>query len=80
SEAYLDGDFNSINAESTDGSIVVTLPSNIGAEVIANAVDVALDGFPLAKKISTGRWSIGDGKRKYVFAGMDFAVTIRSRD
>lgn len=80
SEAYLDGDFNSINAESTDGSIVVTLPSNIGAEVIANAIDVALDGFPLAKKISTGRWSIGDGKRKYVFAGMDFAVTIRSRD
>lgn len=81
SETYLDGDFNSITAKATDGSsLILSLPSNTGAEITASTTDFCAEDLPSVKKLSSNRWLLGDGKRKYVFEGSDFAVRLRDKE
>lgn len=79
-EAFLDGDFSSIDTRSTAGAIVLNLPAGTGADITAPEDGLKIEGFPTARRIADNRWTLGNGGRKYLFGETDTVVTIRTRD
>ncbi len=60
----LEGDFQKINAQTVDGTIVLTLPENANATIESNRKDIQAEGISLVfmgdgKDIST--WKVGSG-------------------
>lgn len=79
-EAFLDGDFSSIDTGSTAGAIVLNLPAGTGADITAPEDGLKIEGFPTARRIADNRWTLGNGGRKYVFGENDVVVTLRTRE
>jgi hypothetical protein len=78
-EIYLDGNFDRIDATSTDGKFILTLPNGTDADIQAPAEQIALDGVD-ATKTSDGNVRLGKGGRTYKFSSADGSVQVRSRE
>lgn len=64
----LEGDFKRINAKAADGSIMLTLPENASADLIANCTELAGDGIELVRNGGDDkrpRYKIGRGGPVY---------------
>lgn len=79
----LDGDFASINAEANDGSFVLSVPTDIDADIVGTGGDgfsFKVEDVETGKRVSSSNWRFGSGKRKYVFSATDGGLTVQNRD
>ena len=64
----LEGDFKKLNAKAVDGAIVLTLPVNTSADLIANCTELAGDGIQMVRNggdDARPRYKIGQGGPLY---------------
>ncbi|HEX6279794.1 MAG TPA: DUF4097 family beta strand repeat-containing protein [Pyrinomonadaceae bacterium] len=78
-EVYLDGDFNMIEACSTEGRFVLTLPPGADADVHAPADQISVENLTGSKQ-ADGHLRFGKGGRDYKFESTDGSVAIRNRE
>lgn len=73
---YLEGDFDRLSAHAADGTVVLTLPSDVGASIVSNT-EVETEGIGLIKG-KDAVWRLGDGSRKYNFDFNEGHLVVRS--
>ena len=78
-EVYLDGNFDRIDARSTDGRFVLSIPASADADIQATEESLILKGVE-SKKNSDGSFRIGKGGRSYKFSSVDGSVEVRNRE
>lgn len=78
-EMLLDGDFSKINAEAIEGKYILTVPSNIDAEISATTDHVSFDQMNV-NELDKTRWRLGSGSRKYTFRTAGGSLDVRNRD
>jgi DUF4097 and DUF4098 domain-containing protein YvlB len=78
-EIYLDGNFDRIDATSTEGNFVLTIPANADADIHAPADRLAIEGVE-SKKNPDGSTRLGKGGRDYKFSSVEGSVEIRNRE
>lgn len=67
----LEGDFRKLNAKASEGSIMLTLPENASADLVANCNEVSGEGIVLTRVSGTDgltRYRIGKGGPTYTIA------------
>ncbi|HLA95651.1 MAG TPA: hypothetical protein VK612_08015, partial [Pyrinomonadaceae bacterium] len=79
-EVYMDGDFNKITGEASDGRFVLTVPENIDADIVTPGDRFAIEDLPNNKQLSDNNWRFGKGGRKYSFSSMDGSLLVQNRD
>ena len=78
-EVYLDGNFDRIDATSTEGKFILTVPANTDAEIQAPEEQLSFDGVE-ATKLPDGKTKLGKGGRTYKFSSVDGSVEVRNRE
>ena len=77
-----EGDFQSLSAETADGTIVLTLPENANADIESNGKDTIGEGFtPNYKDDGKNRfvWKIGGGGNNHrLYASEDGKIIVRN--
>ena len=77
-DIYLEGTFSSINAETSGGKTVLSLPPTANATVISDTVP-EVSSLPF-ENIGANRFRIGNGSAEYRFRSEGGALVIRSAD
>jgi hypothetical protein len=72
---FLEGGFKRLLAETSNGTIVVDLPENIGANLTSNK-EINFEGINPSKKGSNS-WLVGSGSATYVLQSADGDVFVR---
>ena len=78
----LEGDFIVLNARSDDGSVILTLPEKVSADLEVTGTDIRGDGLSLTKvggNEARGRYRLRDGGRPYKIA-TEGDIVVRSSD
>ena len=77
----MDGDFTSITAQSEDGTFVLTVPSDLDADITGNGEDFSFDVKAIdgAKQVSEKNWKFGKGSHKYRFTSNDGSLVVQNR-
>lgn len=77
-DVYLEGDFENINADSVDGSFILTVPENQNADLQADVDAISVENLSAPKKVSKGNWRFGTGGPKYTFRVAGGRVRVRN--
>jgi PKD repeat protein len=78
----MDGDFTSIIGKAEDGTFLLTVPSDIDADITGSGEDFTIEVQEMStgKQISENNWRFGKGSRKYSFASMDGTLVVQNRN
>jgi len=79
-EISLEGDLQSLYAKAEDGTIMLTLPSNVAATIVSNTRSVESTGVPLAFEQSDADrfiYKMGNGGPQFSFEARDGRLIVR---
>lgn len=77
-DVYLEGNFSRINGHSGDGSVILTVPENYNADIVANVEALTVENLRAPETVEEGQWRFGSGGRKYTFTVNDGDIIVRS--
>jgi hypothetical protein len=72
---FLEGDFKSLSAKATDGTVTLTLPENSNASFVSNT-DVESEGVQVIQE-DEHTWRMGRGGSRYNFNFDDGKLVVR---